>query len=111
GDFLEFADGLFKQTHFAESDAEVVVGFEVFILAAHFAELGAKFVKNFLKRAGFNGRGRSRRRCGRFLGRRRVNGKGGGWRAGGGLWQGGGGVVGGQGGGVACPVRQGIGLG
>src|SRR4029077_17713808 len=71
GDFLKFADGFFEQAHFAEGNAEVVVGLEVFVFAAHFAELGAKFIKHFLKRAGFDGG--CRRFCSGRRGRRRWN--------------------------------------
>ncbi len=46
--FLKFADSFLEQTHFAESDAEVVVRFEIFVFAAHFAEFGAEFIEDFL---------------------------------------------------------------
>src|SRR5499433_2060990 len=70
GDFLEFADGFLEQAHLAEGDAKVVVRFEIFFFAAHFAELCAKLVENLLKRACFDW-GWSRRRGSRLLRRRR----------------------------------------
>src|SRR5713226_6254215 len=70
GDFLEFADGLLEKPHFPKRDAQVVVGFEVFFLRAHFTKLGAKFVENFLEWTGLSRRRGRRRwlRNGRRLG-------------------------------------------
>src|SRR5579859_7352201 len=51
GHFLEFADGFINQAHLAEGGPEIVVSFEVFVFNTHFAELGTKFVKDFLERA------------------------------------------------------------
>src|SRR5260370_35472488 len=70
GNFLEFADSLLEEPHFAKRDAQVVVCFEIFILRAHLTELGAKLVKNFLERDGL---GRRRRWCGRLRSGRRRN--------------------------------------
>src|SRR5260370_8205203 len=61
GNFLEFANGFFEEPHFTKRDAQVVVGFEVFVLRAHLTQLGAKFVENFLEWT----------RLGRLRGRRR----------------------------------------
>src|SRR5882757_5098161 len=61
GNFLELANGFFEEPHFTKSDAQVVVGFEVFVLRAHLTQLGAKFVKDFLEWT----------RLGRLRGRRR----------------------------------------
>src|SRR5713101_9197085 len=61
GNFLEFANGFFEEPHFTKRDAQVVVGFEVFVLRAHLTQLGAKFVENFLEWTGL-GRRRGRRR-------------------------------------------------
>src|SRR5258707_12279185 len=52
GDFLKFANGFLEETHFAESDAEVEMRFEILFFAAHFAEFGAEFVKDFLEWSG-----------------------------------------------------------
>src|SRR4029077_21124137 len=35
--------------HLAEGGTEIVVGLEVFVFSTHFAELGTKFVKDFLE--------------------------------------------------------------
>ena len=51
GEIENQADGFLKKPHFAEGHAQVVVRFQVFLFGAHFAELGAKLVKNFLERA------------------------------------------------------------
>src|SRR5258707_4220778 len=59
--FLELADGFLEKPHFTKCDAEVVMGFEVFVLRAHLAELGAEFVENFLEWTGL-ARVRGRRR-------------------------------------------------
>src|SRR5258706_8158828 len=69
GNFLELANGFFEEPHFTKSDAQVVVGFEVFVLRAHLTQLGAKFVKDFLEWTRL-GRLRGRRwlRNGRRLG-------------------------------------------
>src|SRR5262249_34379197 len=68
GDFLEFADGFLEQAHLAEGDAKVVVRFEIFFLAAHFAEFRAKLVENLRRRAGLGRCGWGRRRGCWFLG-------------------------------------------
>ena len=39
GHFLEFADGFVEQAHLAIGDAEIVVGLEIFVLFAQFAQL------------------------------------------------------------------------
>src|SRR5438445_1276590 len=68
--FLEFADGFLEEPHFTKRDAQVVVGFEVFVLRAHLTQLGAKFVENFLEWTGLGKRRGRRRRLGngRLLG-------------------------------------------
>src|SRR5262249_10942493 len=53
--FLKLADGFVDQTHFAESNAEVVVRLEIFVFGAHFAKFGAEFVEDFLEWAGLDG--------------------------------------------------------
>src|SRR5206468_12930759 len=59
GNFLEFADGFFKQAHFAKRYSEIVVSFEVFVLRAHLAEFRAEFLENFFQWFVFSWRRRS----------------------------------------------------
>ncbi len=53
GNFLKFADRFFQQTHFAESDSQIVVRLKVFVFSTHFAQLGTEVVKNILQRTVF----------------------------------------------------------
>src|SRR5215831_3555466 len=51
--FLKFTNGFFKQTHFTEGDAKVVMRLEILILGAHLAQFRAELLKNFLQWTGF----------------------------------------------------------
>src|SRR5258708_3370394 len=68
GHLLKLANRFFEQAHLAEGNTKVVVRLEVFLFRAHFAQLRAKFVEDFLERTMVY-RARCAWRRGRSLGR------------------------------------------
>src|SRR5258708_32185825 len=68
GHLLKLANRFFEQAHLAEGNTKAVVRLEVFLFRAHFAQLRAKFVEDFLERTMVY-RARCAWRRGRSLGR------------------------------------------